>query len=196
MIRGLGVEKNVGAGLRIVKDGLAKGFGSGYSVLGYCYRHVCCVKKDISQAVRYYSLGTACIGGSRGIRDAHLALAGMFENSDHATRNEEVASHHYLVAANKMSELAQWKTGTLFLSGSGGLEVHHNRAFVYFDLSARNGFCSKATQSSRTVHEGSRIQRYRSKAVYLLEEAIQRGDTEAKRLLFLARFSSMLLGNE
>lgn len=95
-----------------------------------------------------------------------------------------VLGDSYLVVTNKMEELAQC------LGGCGGMEVHQDQAFLFFDLSARSGFAP-----AELYMKGQGIQRERLKAVHLLEEAVQRGDTEAKRLIFRARFSRTLLGN-
>lgn len=94
-----------------------------------------------------------------------------------------------------MSEMVQWKAGSMFLSGSG-VEEQKYRSIFYFDLSARSGYLRRRHKAKELYMEGAGIQRDRGREVLLLEEAVQRGDMEAKRLLFRARFSRMLLRNE
>ena len=118
----------------------------------------------------------------------------MFENGDGVLQNEELAARHYLVAAKKMSELAQSKAGSMFLTGSGGVEEQQDRAFFYFNLSARSGFVPAQRKAGELYLKGQGIQRDRSKAVQLLEEVVQQGDTGANMLLFRALFSRFLFG--
>lgn len=139
LIRGLGVEKNVRAGLKVVRAGLKTGHGCGWAVYSDCYRHGYGVAKDVIKAVRYYSNAIAATSSAQGIVDAHFALAEMYETGEGLAHDAGRAARHYVHVADRMNRVAQWKAGTFFES-STGVESQVYRAFYYFDLSARGGF--------------------------------------------------------
>lgn len=54
MIQGLGVEKNVRAGLKMVRKVLKRNFGVGWACYGDCHRYGLGVKKDRKKAIYFY----------------------------------------------------------------------------------------------------------------------------------------------
>ena len=191
LIRVFGVRKNVQIGLKIIRSGLKEGFGCGWAVYGDCFRFGYGVERDAVKAVRCYSKAISSVGGQRGIRDAHFALAEMYETGDGIAVNMAKAVHHYIRAANRMSSIAQWKAGSFYEAGTE-VDMHVHHAFYYFDLSARNGHTPAMYKAGDMYMKGVGIQRDRTKAINILEEPVERGGPIARRMLRRALRSNLL----
>lgn len=128
LLRGAGVEKNTTQGLKILREGMAKGFARGWTIHGDCFRYGHGVARNIEKAIRCYSNAVSAGNGERGVRVAHIALAEIYENGEGLARSPSEAAYHYECAAYRMDRIAQCKSIHL---RTGTVESNIHRAFYF-----------------------------------------------------------------
>lgn len=170
-VRGIGVRKNVRAGLQMIRQGLTEGSSISWAIYGHCYRHGYGVKKDAETAIRPHPALMAFLVflmHSRACRDEREGVP----------HSKQRAAHHFISEAYHMHRQA-----ASYLESGTGVGVHLHRAFFFYVLSSRGGHFAARRKASEMYRKGFGVQRNRMGAIQLLEQAVERGDEQARRLL-------------
>ena len=138
LINGVGVAKDTARGKAIILDSISDANAIPWFVLGECHRYGYGFVKNKIQAKRYYLKAAKCESGIPGMVGAYEALGSMFEAGDGVEASVRLSSRYYLSAADKLSQVGQWKVANQFECGRG-LAKNVKRAVYYYKLCANSG---------------------------------------------------------
>jgi len=109
------------------------------------------------------------------VAESHYALGEMCDRGEGIVVSPERAAHHYMIAADRHNNQAQWKLANMFEVGRG-VGVHEDRAVMYFKRCARGGNEAAHLKVETYLIKGQGVEHPRSSSAEDLETVAERGN--------------------
>lgn len=138
LILGRGVGRNTRLGLSHLRKACVPAKSERWKLLGDCYRYGYGVKQNYYISVMHYNRVIDETWDILNVGLAYLLLAELHEQGEGLSQMHCNAYHYYLFAADRYNVYAACKVGQTLEEGRG-VDVHSDRVFHYFNLSARGG---------------------------------------------------------
>lgn len=174
----------------LVADKLEHSFNDYYSLaesgdadaqckVGRCYYDGIGIKKDIKQAVEWYSKAA-----EQGHADAQNRLGVRYLNGDGVEEDESLAAKLFEQAALQGHAKAQCNLGICYFYGYG-LAEDNEEAFRWFSLSAEQNHADAQCFVGKCYFSGCGVKEDYTRAAYWFEKAAYQGDADAQYYLGL-----------
>ena len=154
-----------------------RGYASGQSNLGYCYRNGLGVTKDDYEVVKWYRKAA-----EQGEKFAQCGLGNCYHNGLGLAQNYNEAVKWYRKAADQGSANAQCNLGYCYSKGYG-VDLDYAEAARWFRLSADQGLVNAQFNLGQYYELGQGVEQDKREAAKWYKLAAQQGDTDAQRIL-------------
>ena len=128
------MEQEIERGVRLIESIAGTSCPYSASILSQCYRYGYGKPKCIAIAIDYFHRS---VKGAhfKNNRDAHYALATIYEEGEGVPVDMQSAACHYVHAANSFHAEGMLKAGLAFESGTFG-KKDLSRALYYYEMAA------------------------------------------------------------
>ena len=200
-IKGLGTDKDVDEGLKLLQQSAEKGNASAQFSLGYEYEHDESIEQNKEKALKYYLLAS-----QSGHIKAIMAAANL-SNEDEALQlykkgselgslecnyfvgnilykkgKSREAARYFRPAAEAGHTLSQYMCGRILYEGDG-VTKDLQKAAVFLKYAADSGNADAAYLCGKLLAEGKGVKKDSTKAEYYLKIAADNGNLDAMYIL-------------
>ena len=180
-IEGVGTEKNVDEGLRLIDRAVLEGSSDASRYLADLFVRGVEVERDVDRAIRYYKHATT-LGGA----EAYEAMGDIFYEGQLVDRDVAYAIELYdrgavegEAGSKKKSRELREKRESYYILGKEHETDSPETAYKCFAISASMGFVPAYRELAACLEEGRGTEKDRRTAYYWYEAAIEGGDLDA-----------------
>ncbi len=187
LLQGTGVQENKRKGLQMINNSIRLSNSNGCYAKGEYYRYGYGVEPDLSKAVEWYGRASLMRNGIDGKVKSIFALGTMYELGQGGLQLNLVTEFaHFIYAANRIHQEAQWKVA-FFCKSAIGTDRSEDRAAYFFRLAANSGHKNSQLKATECYMKGKGVWRDLQTETEMLRQAARNGDRGARRRLQLAQ---------
>lgn len=171
---GLGVDKNYKIAADWYHKSAEMNNGWGHFRLGWLYQHGLGVEQDNNQAVIWYREAI-----SQGVSLAYSHLGEMYELGKGVEKNEKIAMDLYQKAANNDESEGAFKLAKIYIKGTVGGKVEHEKAISWYKKSAQWGKTDAWVELGNIYRDGIGVNQNYEKAKEWYLKAVEKNSLYA-----------------